>query len=189
MIDISVTFDVKKVTRQLNRIERKLIPKATVTALNRTAKNVESTAIKEIAKETGIKRKAVKKQIKIFRAGKARLIAIVKASGRATNLIEFITSAKTNTKAFRKKVGVIAKAWGKKKEYRGTFIGTGKSSGKFLVYARTSKSREPIKAIYGPSVPATFIKNTVDKAMRKVVNTRFPIHFNQALRFYIGKLR
>lgn len=37
MIDISVTFDVKKVTRQLNRIERKQIPFATMQALNDTA--------------------------------------------------------------------------------------------------------------------------------------------------------
>lgn len=189
MIDFSVTTNLKEITRQLNKIERSLIPKANVTALNKTADNVKTKAVQEISKITGFKQKIVRKQIKIFRASRTNFLARLIAIGEAVNLIEFVTPAKTNAKAFRKRKGVTAKAWGKTKEYKGTFIAPGKSSGKFLVFARTSKGRYPIEAKWGPSVPHTFIKDKVNKAMKAVISIRFPKHFDQALRFHLSRLK
>ena len=46
------------------------------------------------------------------------------------------------------KRGVSAKAWGKRKIYRGAFIGSGRNSEKQLVFKK-NKSSKLIKAVHG----------------------------------------
>lgn len=185
MIEISIKEDIKKITAHLSRLQNVTIKKATVSALNKTATSVKSISVKTIAKETGIKAKKFKRSIVISKANRHNLsAAIIAKKQRAFNLIEFVSKAKTNTKAFKKKAGVTAKAWGKKKEYKGTFIGTGKSSGKFLVYARTTNKANPIKAIHGPHIPTAFAQKTITDTMKAKVKERFSIEMDRALIFY-----
>ena len=131
MVSISVTADVKKAKKQLSRIQKKVLPKTISQALNKTAGNVQTQLVRAIARETGIKpQKVVKARTRVFKSSPRTLRATVEVmETRAPNLIRF--------KATQNKKGVAASAWGKRKTYRGAFIG---NSGR-TVFARTSKTK------------------------------------------------
>jgi len=182
VIDFSVEHDVKKLTRHLSRLQNQTIEKATVSALNKVARSVKTASHREISKQTGIPQGKFSKSIVISKASKFKLsAAVIALPSRAFNLIEFVTKGKRKIGGFRKKIGVTAKAWGKKKEYKGTFIGTGKTSGKFLVYARTSDKARPIKAIHGPHIPTSFLNKIVMRTMKAKVKERFGLEMDRAL--------
>ena len=73
-----------------------------------------------------------------------------------------------------------AKAWGKSKTYRGTFIGM-TSKGELKVWKRTGVSRSKITQVAGPSIRRTFIRTHILKAMGRKATTRFRIEFRRAL--------
>ncbi len=190
----SVKGDVKEVTRYLNSLERKVVPAATVSALNKTISGVRTESSREIKKETGLKSGYIKKRLKIVRARRGRYTAKINALPGAPNLIEFVRVGRQlmgrpgkRTKRSREG-GVRAKAWNKSKVYKGSFIGSGKNSGKPLVYVRTGKGRYPIKALHGPSVPRTFMQRKVERVMEKEARRRFRKNFTHEIRWRISRL-
>ncbi|QJR79616.1 hypothetical protein CA267_001795 [Alteromonas pelagimontana] len=186
-MQVSFKHDIASLTQDLKRIKESAIPKATVQALNRTATGVRTDAGKAISKETGIKVSDVRKELKVWKATKAKLKAEVNArTGSATNLIKFVTAANQKPNHFnsRRKLksgkrgkykakGVKAKAWGKSKTYEGTFIGKGRTSGKLLVFTRTSDKRTPLKSVLGPSIRNTFDSQPMQKLLQKSASIRF----------------
>ena len=76
-----------------------------------------------------------------------------------------------------------AKVWGKRKIYRGAFIGGGRNSGKQLVFRQAKDNPKRAVALHGPSLPREFHRQDMEKIFKKKIKTRFPILFKRALEF------
>lgn len=167
----------------MTRKQRKLLPKAAQAALNRTATTMRGTAVKSVAKQIGLKQKAVKGAIKLFKSTRLKLVATIQAIGRPLNLIRFAGPAETRAKA-RVRGGVRAKAAGRFKTFRGTFIG---NAGR-TVFRRLSKLRSHITGFTGGSIPATMAEEATKDAIQKKFAQRWPVEFGRAFdRFVKGR--
>lgn len=191
---LDVKADVRQVEKMLSDLERKAVPKAASRALKRTANQAQTAGVKVIAKEAGMTQTQVKKFVRIEVQPKpSSLRALIRARRATTNLVEWVTPSKRVPGAFRKKPGVTSKAWGKKREYKGSFIARGQHSGKALVFKRLRKDRpddkSPIESVYGPSVHKMFTKDNAIKSMDETGRKRWPINFQQDLNFYLSKIR
>lgn len=185
--EIDISHNIKEVQKELNKIQKTVVKRATARALNKTGITVRAEAARRVSKATGIKIGRVKSQLTISKANQGRLICILKPNKRQANLIEFVTPGKQRPGAFRKKAGVTAKAWGKSKTYPGTFIGRGKSSGKTLVFKRDSrKSRSGLSGVYGPSVIGQFMREI--EGLNSFAIKRFKTVFDQQMKFELSKL-
>jgi len=87
------------------------------------------------------------------------------------------------------KRGVSAKVWGKRKIYRGAFIGSGRNSGKQLVFKKLKDDPKRIEALHGASLPREFHRQDMVKIFNKKIKTRFPILFKRALEFHLLKAK
>jgi len=176
--------------RKLTAIERQGLPTAGVRALNRTATTVRASASRDIAREMGLPVSPVKKKIVIRRARKNRLYAVVRASGRPISLIQFA--------ARQVRKGVSAKAWGKRKLYKGAFIARAKThkadeielrGTSEQVFVRKRSARLPIKKLWGPSIPRTMADETILKEIARTIDTTLPKRLEHELRAYVQRLR
>ena len=183
-ITYSVEKDFKRVSKMFRQLPG-LTEAAAVTALNKTATQVKGKSVKAIAKQTGLKQKVIREKLLILKASKGLLRAEVKAHPRrTTNLIEFVSKAKSKPGAFKKKLGVTAKVWGRRKQYKGTYIGTGRTSGKILVFKR---GQNKSIAVRGPSIPLTFLRDEVQKIMDDIADTAWRKHFEEQLRRQLSR--
>lgn len=181
MIQVDVKFDVQRALAN-NRDRQRAVRQAAARALNRTAQQVQSAAIKAIAKETGLKQKDVRPALRRVNAKASDLLALVIATGTALNLIRFTRQTRAQA---RRAGGVIANAWGRRKLYRGTFIGNlGRT-----VFVRETAARLPIHAVSGPSIPGEFARAAVAKQMQSVAHERWPINLDSDLRYYLERAR
>ena len=98
---------------------------------------------------------------------------------RYKNVIEF--------GARQTKRGVSAKVWGKRKIYRGAFIGGGRNSGKRLVFKQAEDNPKRAVALHGASLPREFHRQDMEKIFKKKIKTRFLILFKRALDFHLMK--
>ena len=171
-----VRLDIAEVKRMLGRELKEEIDKAVPGALNRTATSARVTAIGQINNITGLKKSSIRERLPIYKASRANPEARIVAKPFAPNLINF--------SARQTKRGVSANAWRKRKVYKNSFIG---NQGR-TVFARVGKARLPIKALKGPSVPRTFIKQEVESAIRATIQTKFPEEFERQVAYRISRL-
>ena len=75
-----------------------------------------------------------------------------------------------------------AKIWNNRKIYKGAFIGSGRNSGKQLVFKK-SRRKKGIEAVHGASLPREFERQNMAKIFNKTINKRFPILFKRAVEF------
>ena len=87
------------------------------------------------------------------------------------------------------KKGVSAKVWGKRRVYKHAFIGSGKNSGKQLVFGKSKRNPKKLKALHGASLPREFHREDMAKIFNKKIKTRFPILFKRALEFQMLKAK
>lgn len=174
-MQISVKHDVQSALRSLSDLQRNAVPRAAARALNRTADQVQSAAVKEIAAETGLLQKDVRAVLTRIRATWDKLTAVVISSGRAANLIRF--------GARQTRAGVSANAWGKRKVYPHTFIA---NQGR-TVFVRRGAARLPIRPVFGPSIPREMAREKVAALLKRTAAERWPINFKSELDFYTGK--
>ena len=69
----------------------------------------------------------------------------INIKSRYKNVIEF--------GARQTKKGVSAKVWGKRRVYKGAFIGSGRNSGKQLVFKKRKDDPKRIEALHGALLP------------------------------------
>jgi hypothetical protein len=189
-VSINVKAEVKGARKYLKGVQKKVIPRATNAALNKAIRKTKTEVRRHISKETGIKpQKKVNQALDIVKSNFRTLTARLIPQSLGLNLIEFVTPAKRVVGAFRKKAGVVAKAWNERKVYRNTFIGKGRNSGKPLVYSRTSEKPYPIEAKSGPSIPREFVKKKAEQIMDRVANAAFVKEFRRELKFRLSKLK
>jgi len=169
-VKISVRHELRALSRDLKRVHRKHVEPAARAALNRTGGSVRSVAVKEVARESGIKQKDVRGAVKLDKARKGGpLRAEIQGRGRPLNLIRFA--------ARQLKKGVSAKPWNKKRVYgRGAFID---NDGR-TVFKRTGAGRLPIRGMYGASIATELVRDAVAAAVRKQFGERWPVEFKRA---------
>lgn len=176
MLNISVKADIDSAKAQLLYLQNTTVGQAAAHALNRTAQQVRSAAVKEVAQRTGVKQKDVRRVLDItVRATPARLTAVVQATGRTWNLIRL--GARQVAK------GVSYSAWGKRQLAAGAFLA---NKGR-TVFRRVGKIRLPIEPLYGPSIPRSMASKAVEDAMRSIIGDRWPINFAADLRYFLRK--
>ena len=72
---------------------------------------------------------------------------------------------------------------------RGTFIGSGRNSGKQLVFKKRKNNPKRREAVHGASLPREFERQDMAKIFNKKIKTRFPILFKRALDFHLMKTK
>lgn len=174
-VDVS---GLDQLSRNLNKLERRVFPKAAARAINRTTTTVKAKARRQIAKEMGVKQSSVEKRTKVKRATRQRLAAFIIWRGRPFNLIQFA--------ARQIRRGVSHKAWGRRQVAKGAFIAR-MPNGARIVAARVGKLRLPIKALWGPSVPRAAAEKTIQRAIRATVHTVLPQRLRHDIAFFMRR--
>ena len=111
---------------------RKYIQKALVTSLNKIGAEVFTQAKRELKDATGLKVGVVAKGLKKDKARRNDETSSIHIKSRHKNVIEF--------GARQTKKGVSAKVWGKRRVYKHAFIGSGKNSGKKIVFGKSKRN-------------------------------------------------
>jgi len=180
-MEVKVNSNFKKALRDIGNVPRKYVQKAMVTALNKVGAEVVTQAKRELKDATGLKAGVVAKKIKKDQARRGDEEYSIFIKSRYLNVIEF--------GARQTKRGVSAKAWGKRKIYRGAFIGGGRNSGKRLVFKKLKDNPKRIEALHGPSLPREFHRQDMESIFKKKIKNRFPILFKRAVEFQMLKAK
>ena len=167
--------------RGLWNVKTKYIQKALVTSLNKIGAEVVTQAKRELKDATGLKAGVVGKKIKKDKARKGDETYSIYIKSRYLNAIEF--------GARQTKKGVSAKIWNIRKNYKGAFIGSGRNSGKQLVFGKSKKKKNKLKALHGASLPREFHREDMAKIFNKKIKIRFPILFKRAVEFHMLKAK
>lgn len=178
---LDVRLDIKEVQKYLTDVQKKKVPTAAARALNKTIGNVRTQSSKSIREERALSAKVVKEALTVQRASKAKLVASLTASGRPIPLREY------QARQGKKGVTVKVSPGGRK-----LVVHAGNKAfevGKFgqHIYAREGKGRLPIKKLYGPSIPSTFIKEKVIAALTRVAGENWKKRFAEELNFELSK--
>ncbi len=174
---IDVRRNIKEVSKTMSKLDRQVIPKATVTALNRSKDRMYTKVVRELAKATGIKQKELRQLMLKFKATYASREAGFTVRGKAPNLIRF--------NARQTKKGVSATAWGKRRVYAGSFIG---NDGR-TVFARKSAKRLPIKSLYGPAPPRELLREKIDQAAKLFGIEQFKTELRRAITKHLARYK
>ena len=180
-MEVKVKSNMKEAMRKLRNVPKKYIPKALVTSLNKVGAEVVTQAKRELKDATGLKAGVVAKGMKKDKARRGDETYTINIKSRYKNVIEF--------GARQTKKGVSAKVWSKRRVYKGAFIGSGRNSGKQLVFGKSKRKKNKLKALHGASLPREFHREDMAKIFNKKIKTRFPILFKRAVEFHMLKAR
>jgi hypothetical protein len=208
---IEIKLNVDDVFKRFANLSSRDVRSALSRALNRTAVTARAQSAREIrAAGYGIQIGAIKKAISLHRAAPTKLQASVVATGRPIPLI--------NYGARQTKLGTSVKVKGTRKLIKGAFIATMPTGHRGVFVRIDSKAHErllaasgikayggkrggtgragaaykhglPIRELFGPSIPAAFRNDVVQRAVRASVGARLPIVLGQELNFRASKAR
>ena len=180
-MEVKVNSNMDRAMRGLWNVKTKYIQKALTTSLNKIGAEVFTQAKRELRDATGLKAGVVAKGLKKDKARKGDETYSIFIKSRYKNVIKF--------GARQTKKGVSAKVWGKRRIYKGAFIGSGRNSGKQLVFGKSKRKKNKLKALHGASLPREFHRGDMEKIFNKKIKTRFPILFKRALEFHLMKAK
>ena len=188
MIDINISLDVQAVSDWVvDDVQKKQIPKATSSALNKVALAVHNRAVRLIAEDIGFtavygKRKGdqkVKQYMVKRRATWKNLFASIRPNGLARVPVAALKPKQTAT-------GVMYTGLkGRQKHIPGAFIH--KKNNKTQVYKRKGQARYPIRTLKTVSIPEVFIKKAIEKAMLEIATERWGVIFPREVNYYLNK--
>lgn len=174
---LNIDSNIEKLTKDLGEIQKRILPQAVSTSLNKTGRTLFKEIKRDIARDTGLKQKEIAERLVLSKSNKTTLSASIRMRGRWFNLIRF------KAKQFGK--GVKASAWGQRKLYRGAFIATA-NKGR-AVFARIGKSRLPIRALVGPNPVVELNKRTEKQEFWTRGAERFAQVFSQELNYRLAR--
>jgi len=157
--------EMRRLTRGLDSTEEAM-KRATVSALNKSAVQVQSFIVGEVSQEYNVKKAAVRKELKIFKANFNTLQATIFGEGSpGIPLYQFSPTPKRVPSTRRLKSGGYAPKQGIKvmihrgvrKVVKGAFIAR-MDSGHVAIFKRRSGNNLPIDELYGPS-PMRILEN------------------------------
>ncbi|MCX2802249.1 phage tail protein [Microbulbifer thermotolerans] len=196
---LTIHSDLAKLERKLGSLGSGIVPRAASQAINRTIRSVNSVAVKAEATDTGVKQKEIREAHRLYLANRNKLQAAIDAyRARAKNLIEFVRPSQRKPNYFNsrdrrgryKSAGVRAKAWGKTKTYRGTFIQQVRN-GKLLVLKRKPAGPRggTTEGVVGPSPRNVFASNRLQEIMKRRAQERLSIELSRSISNEIRKLK
>lgn len=199
VIDIDIRSDLRQVAATFTGdIQARMRP-AIVTALNRAAVSTRAEAVREIRATYNLRARTVRDQIRLKRATRAVLTALLTASGKRVPLIEFNPRPSAPGKAGRRSLGVsvLVRRDTGRKLVRHAFVQRMKSGhvGVFMrvqpgdknnpVYRskriRHGGSDLPIAELTSLSLPAAFVNKSIQSVLAKTARARFSVEFARAL--------
>ena len=170
-LTVDMSFDTREATRFLRLLGQKGVREATRRALNKAAAQTKTQASKSIRQKRNLKARVVNGQLKVLKANRRQLNAAVQATGRPIPLIEYGGKTKAIPGNHRRKFSAEVDK-GKRKVVRGAFVAT--VGGISSAFERKGSKRLPIRTLYGPSLPSTFLKDEIVRAMRTKVRQVYP---------------
>ena len=167
--------------RLMKQLDPKLVKKAAVRSLNRTAPQAFTAGSKEVRKEYNVKAKDINKAKQIQKANFSNLYAVIKIVGARFKVLSFAA------REVKKGVTVKIKKSGGRKLIPGAF----KASMRYGpgIFKRHGKARGPVQELKTISIPVVFHTKKVMAAIQKTVAERISHNFNEAYKFYIGRVR
>lgn len=189
MIAIDVRADIDRAVRSLTALQRTILPAATARALNKTAGQAKTQAGREISTRYNMSSRVAGRQIRVTRATKTSLTAIVRPSGRKLPVMAFQarqTAAGVRVQIKRGSPKVIAHAFiaRTRSGHIGVFARGRYSGGRFV----HQKPRLPITELFTVGVPQAFGSRLVIEALQRKVREKFPRILEHEIRFAITKL-
>jgi hypothetical protein len=179
----SVKSNIDQVVREFKGMDKKIVNKAVVTALNKMGKELKTLAKKEIVSTTGLKAGTVGRRITMKKATWNRPAVVINIKGRHFNLIE--------SGAREVKGGISHKAWGQRTRTRGGFIMDGASGNRIVVKRlrgqKTSTGKDRLKGMYGASASVEYFRGGVDETLKARVAHKFPKLLRTAMDFQFRK--
>jgi hypothetical protein len=177
-----ITFDVSKVIGNLEKLPTRS-RRAISRGLNKAAANVRTSASTAIRKRRALSAKVVREAIAIRRARPDRLVSSLVVTGRPIPLKEY--------KARQTKSGVTAQVSpGPRK------LITHAGNRAFIidkigghVFARQGKARLPVKKLFGPSLPSTFVQEQVRAAWTATAQDALPKRLAEEVRYELSKMK
>lgn len=181
MLRLDIRGDLNEIKKSLTDLQQKKVPTAAARALNKTIGNVRTVASKAIREERALSAKVVRDALTVQRATRTKLVASLTASGRPIPLRDYQARAG--------KRGVTVKVSPGKRKL--VVVGGNKAFeieklGKHI-FVREGNTRLPIKKLFGPSIPATFLKDKVVAAMAKAGAENWQKRFTEELQFELSK--
>jgi hypothetical protein len=166
----------------------KQIPVVTARAMNRAIQAARTQASRTTRETYYIKHKDVISTIKIKKANRSDLLAEFMSSDTNIPLMKFKVNPRKPQPGRKRPVTVSVKK-GSKKVIKNGFVAQLRKpkheSGKLNVFVRTTKSRFPLKGLYGPSIPQMIgnedvIPRVEERAM-EVLDTRLEHEISRLL--------
>ncbi|MCT4543291.1 MAG: phage tail protein [Vallitalea sp.] len=176
------SLDIAIVEQKLGSFKNKA-PTAISRALNRAAANAKTNTSKKVREGYNIKAKTIRETIDVNKANKNKLRSSVKSKGEKVSLSKFKVSP-ANPRPTRppKVLKVSVKKDTGLKEILGAFVANINGN---KVFERTTKSRLPIKQLYGPAVPQMLgnevVRKSIEEEARKTYLTRLEHEINRVL--------
>lgn len=189
---LDVRLDVSSVSGMLTALEREVMPRATTSALNKTASKVQSVAIKLIAKDIGVPQKRVRAVLHIQKATWASLSASISPEKHSKGRIKVSEIRHSVTSS-----GVSFVSGGETRQRQGAFRATN-PGGHTDIFQRTpgkymsnrpgqTKHSEAIKAATVVTIDHVMIKDAIEKAMQQVAEEAWGKNFPHEVEFALRK--
>lgn len=178
-----IRVDTSSVRAMLKRFPDSVAIPAAVRGINKALANTRTAASSGIRKRRALSASVVRDALRIKKATKAKLSAALVVSGRPIPLRDY--------KARQTRKGVTAMvSTGARK------LVTHHGNASFLVsklgghvFAREGTDRLPLKKLYGPSIPSTFLTEEVRTAWETTARTAIVKRTNEELHFELQKKR
>lgn len=145
-------LDTSEYDAQLAVLRRPWAP--IVRAINRSMGSAQTTAVRAITADLGLKRAAVVPHVKLRKATPAVLSATLYASAKRVPLVQFHATGPEPSRG--KGQGVSARIGGKRTRYQGAFIATMPSGHRGVYRRQVGQARLPIRELRGPSIWRSF---------------------------------
>ena len=188
-LSVDVRFDSAQATRLLRALSRRGVHDATVRALNKAANQTKTQASKSIRAKRALKAGVVNEQLKVTKAARKAEAAVV-ATGAPIPLRDYGARQTARGVTFRVNRGkrsllkgafivqsigqhVFTRSGPKRKMKRGRYVG---------------KKKQPIIKRVAPSLPSTFVRDEVIRAMHSKVASIYPRLIGHEVEREIAKL-
>jgi hypothetical protein len=199
-LNVSVRSNLLQVAAQFDRIADNSLNLAAMRALNRAATTVRKEASSEIRKVYNLTAAVAKAQMKITRATKYSLEAVVTAKGKPIGLIDFSArqTARGVTVKVRRDSGrkliphafVAAGRGGGEQVFLRVVPGTEKTTRLYREKrVRRKGSDLPIVALKSVSVARALVSKAVFAALKRVAQSEFVKNFNSEMKYELSKLK
>ena len=186
---LSVRFEgFDRLQRRMNMLDHEINAAASM-AINKTAAKAKTEMVRAIASEYAITQREVRPKMRVFRASRMKLKAVLDPWGggrkRSLNVIHFLEKKVTLAEGRRrKKAGTQnelrfkIKKRGSPKTIKGAFIG---NKGR-TIFRRTGKSRLPIESVQTLGVPQMFGVRRINERVLARIRKELPIEADRAVR-------